>query len=259
MESLSGDEKGLFWAFIALLGVLCLMELSLGEVLGFLRYPVRGDRINSPFFRGFVVWILLFFIATGYAYGRIVGTMRTDRDVINAMAAALASLGLYVVLAFFAAQFVAFFGWTNLGAISAVTGAELLKDTGMTGPMVFIFFILMCAVINLSLGSASAQWAVTAPIFVPMLMLIGYAPEAIQAAYRIGDSTTNIITPMMSYFGLILAWATRYDKNLGVGTMIAIMLPYTIFFLIIWSSFFVLWTFALDLPVGPGSTTYYNP
>ena len=141
----------------------------------------------------------------------------------------------------------------------AVTGAELLKDTGMTGPMVFILFILLCAVINLSLGSASAQWAVTAPVFVPMLMLVGYAPEAIQAAYRIGDSTTNIITPMMSYFGLILAWATRYDKNLGVGTMVSIMLPYTIFFLIIWSSFFVLWTFALDLPVGPGSPTYYEP
>jgi aminobenzoyl-glutamate transport protein len=205
------------------------------------------------------VWILIFFIATGYAYGRAVGTMRTDRDVIDAMAKALASLGLYIVLVFFAAQFVAFFGWTNLGAISAVTGAEFLKETGMTGPMVFIFFILMCAVINLSLGSASAQWAVTAPIFVPMLMLIGYAPEAIQAAYRIGDSTTNIITPMMSYFGLILAWATRYDKNLGVGTMIAIMLPYTIFFIIVWSSFFILWTFTLGLPVGPGSPTFYNP
>ncbi|MBT3481308.1 MAG: AbgT family transporter, partial [Opitutales bacterium] len=260
MERLSGDEKrGLFWALIALLGVLGLMALTLVPEWGVFRNPETGDRINSPFFRGFVVWILIFFIATGYAYGRAVGTMRTDRDVIDAMAKALASLGLYIVLVFFAAQFVAFFGWTKLGAISAVTGAEFLKDTGMTGPMVFFFFILMCAVINLSLGSASAQWAVTAPIFVPMLMLIGYAPEAIQAAYRIGDSTTNIITPMMSYFGLILAWATRYDKNLGVGTMIAMMLPYTIFFIIVWSSFFVLWTFGLDLPVGPGSPTYYNP
>ena len=141
--------------------------------------------------------------------------------------------------------------------ITAVTGAQFLQDTGMTGPLVFFLFILMCAVINLSLGSASAQWAVTAPIFVPMLMLIGYAPEVIQAAYRIGDSTTNIITPMMSYFGLILAWATRYDKNLGVGTLIAMMLPYTIFFILIWSSFFFLWAFGLDLPVGPGSPTYY--
>lgn len=260
MESLSSDEKkGLLWALYGFLGVLALMAITLVPEWGVLRNPETGDQINSPFFRGFVVWILLFFTATGYAYGRAVGTLRSDRDVIDAMAAALGSLALYIVLVFFAAQFVAFFGWTNLGAITAVTGAQFLKETGMTGPMVFVFFILMCAVINLSLGSASAQWAVTAPIFVPMLMLIGYAPEAIQAAYRIGDSTTNIITPMMSYFGLILAWATRYDKKLGVGTMIAMMLPYTIFFIITWSGFFVLWTFVFDLPVGPGSPTYYTP
>ena len=188
-----------------------------------------------------------------------VGTMRTDRDVIDAMAAALASLGLYVVLAFFAAQFVAFFGWTNLGAISAVTGAELLQryrhdrshgiyllhtDVRRHQPLIGFGFGPVGGDSAHFRSDAYADWI---------------RPEAIQAAYRIGDSTTNIITPMMSYFGLILAWATRYDKNLGVGTMIAIMLPYTIFFLIIWSSFFVLWTFALDLPVGPGSPTYYNP
>jgi len=260
MERLTGKEKkGLTWAGFAVLGVLAFMALTLLPEWGVLRNPDTGDRINSPFFRGFVVWILIFFVVTGYAYGRAMGTMKTDRDIIDAMAAALASLGLYIVLVFFAAQFVAFFGWTNLGAISAVTGAEFLKNTGLTGPSVFFFFILMCAVINLSLGSASAQWAVTAPIFVPMLMLIGYAPEAIQAAYRIGDSSTNIITPMMSYFGLILAWATRYDKTLGVGTLIAMMLPYTIFFLFTWSLFFVLWAFGLGLPVGPGSPTYYNP
>ena len=260
MEALAEKErKGLRWAGIALLGVLAFMALTLLPDWGVLRNPETGDRINSPFFKGFVVWILIFFVATGYAYGRAAGTMKTDRDVIDAMAAALASLGLYIVLVFFAAQFVAFFGWTNLGAITAVTGANFLQETGMTGPAVFFVFILMCAVINLSLGSASAQWAVTAPIFVPMLMLIGYSPEVIQAAYRIGDSTTNIITPMMSYFGLILAWATRYDKNLGVGTLIAMMLPYTIFFMFFWSVFFYLWTFVFGLPVGPGSPTFYTP
>ena len=260
MERLSGAEKkGLVWAGVAVLGVLALMAFTLLPEWGVLRNPETGDRINSPFFRGFVVWILIFFIAVGYAYGRAVGTMKTDRDVIDAMAAALASLGLYIVLVFFAAQFVAFFGWTNLGAISAVTGAQFLQSTGLTGPFVFVLFIIMCAIINLSLGSASAQWAVTAPIFVPMLMLIGYAPEAIQAAYRIGDSSTNIITPMMSYFGLILAWATRYDKNLGIGTLIAMMLPYTIFFIVLWSAFFMIWTFGLGLPVGPGSPTFYTP
>ena len=259
MDALTGDEKkGLLWAGIALLGILVVMAITLVPESGVFRDPVTGDAMRSPFFKGFVVWILLFFMVTGYAYGRAVGTMKTDRDVIDGMAEALSSLGLYIVLVFFAAQFVAFFGWTNLGAITAVTGAEFLKNTGMTGPIVFVFFILMCALINLSLGSASAQWAVTAPIFVPMLMLIGYSPEVIQAAYRIGDSTTNIITPMMSYFGLILAWATRYDKNLGVGTMIAMMLPYTIFFIITWSAFFLLWTFGFGFEVGPGSPTYYG-
>jgi len=272
------EKKALGWAGMALLGVLIFMAFTLmprqgltlpwtsivigGEFIpgwGVLRNPVTEDPMASPFFDGFVVWILIFFMVTGYTYGRVAGTMKGDRDVIDAMSEALASLGLYIVLVFFAAQFVAFFGWTNLGAISAVTGAEFLKESGLTGPIVFFFFIFMCALINLSLGSASAQWAVTAPIFVPMLMLIGYSPEVIQAAYRIGDSTTNIITPMMSYFGLILAWATRYDKDLGVGTLIAMMLPYTIFFIIAWSGFFVLWTFGFDLPVGPGSPTYYEP
>ncbi|MEL6877124.1 MAG: AbgT family transporter [Pseudomonadota bacterium] len=258
MEEVGANErKGLRWAGLALLGVLAFMALTLVPDWGVLRNPDNGDRIDSPFFDGFVVWILIFFVALGYAYGRAVGTMKTDRDVIDAMAAALSSLGLYIVLVFFAAQFVAFFGWTNLGAITAVTGANFLVETGMTGPLIFFLFILLCAVINLSLGSASAQWAVTAPIFVPMLMLIGYSPEVIQAAYRIGDSTTNIITPMMSYFGLILAWATRYDKNLGVGTLIAMMLPYSMFFIAFWSVFFYLWTFVFGIPVGPGSPTFY--
>ncbi len=260
METIADKErKGLRWAGIALIGVLGFMALTLIPEWGVLRDPDTGDRINSPFFKGFVVWILIFFVVLGYVYGRVVGTMKTDRDVIDAMAAALSSLGLYIVLVFFAAQFVAFFGWTNLGAITAVTGSQFLLNTGLTGPAIFFLFILLCAVINLSLGSASAQWAVTAPIFVPMLMLIGYSPEVIQAAYRIGDSTTNIITPMMSYFGLILAWATRYDRNLGVGTLIAMMLPYTIFFLGFWSVFFYLWAFVFGIPVGPGSPTFYTP
>ncbi|MGB1558528.1 MAG: AbgT family transporter, partial [Oceanococcaceae bacterium] len=118
-------------------------------------------------------------------------------------------------------------------------------------------FIPMCMLVNLSLGSASAQWAVTAPIFVPMLMLVGYSPEVIQAAYRIGDSTTNIITPMMSYFGLILAFATKYVRDLGIGTLIATMLPYSIVFALGWTAWFFLYVFGLDLPVGPAAPTYY--
>jgi aminobenzoyl-glutamate transport protein len=168
------------------------------------------------------------------------------------------SMGLYIVLVFFAAQFVAFFGYSGLGRIMAVLGADVLVALNLDNPAVFVPFILMCCFVNLMLGSASAQWAVTAPIFVPMLMKIGYSPEVIQAAYRIGDSTTNIITPMMSYFGLILAVATRYKKDLGIGTMISTMLPYSIVFLIGWVALFYVWVFVLGFPVGPGAPTTYQ-
>lgn len=132
-----------------------------------------------------------------------------------------------------------------------------LKEVGLAGSVLFIGFILICAFINLMIGSASAQWAVTAPIFVPMLMLAGYAPEVIQAAYRIGDSVTNIITPMMSYFGLIMATVIKYKKDAGVGTLISMMLPYSAFFLIAWIALFCIWVFVLGLPVGPGAPTFY--
>ena len=225
---------------------------------GVLRDPGQNTLMPSPFLRSIVAMIFVFFVVPGFVYGRSVGTMRNDRDIIEGMAAAMSSMGLYIVLVFFAAQFVAFFKWTNLGAILAVVGADALRAIGLDNALVFLPFILMCCFVNLMLGSASAQWAVTAPIFVPMLMTIGFSPEVIQAAYRIGDSTTNIITPMMSYFGLILAFACRYDRNLGIGTLIATMLPYSLLFLAGWIVFFYLWVFALGLPVGPGAPTYYE-
>jgi len=189
----------------------------------------------------------------------VAGTMKNDRDVIDAMSKSMSTMGMYIVLVFFAAQFVAFFKWTNLGTVLAVKGAVLLQTLGLDGPEVFVFFIILCGMVNLSLGSASVQWAVTAPIFVPMLMLIGFAPETIQAAYRIGDSVTNVITPMMSYFGLILAVAARYKKDLGIGTLIATMLPYSMVFFVGWTILFYLWVFVFGFPVGPGAATYYNP
>lgn len=223
---------------------------------GVLREPDLGGLMPSPFLKSVVAMILVFFIVPGFVYGRMTGAMKGDRDVIDAMAGSMSSLGLYIVLVFFAAQFVAFFKWTNLGGILAVEGSELIKAMGLDNPLVFIPFILMCCFVNLMLGSASAQWAVTAPIFVPMLMKIGYSPEVIQAAYRIGDSTTNTITPMMSYFGLILAFATKYDRKLGIGTLVATMLPYSICFLVAWIIFFYLWVFVFGIPVGPGAPTY---
>lgn len=253
------EKKGLKWAGVSMFFMVVLLFLSIYPEWGVLRDPITGDHLNSPFLRGMVTLIFVFFFVPGYVFGKVTGSMKSDRDVIDGMAKAMSTLGLYIVLVFFAAQFVAFFGWSNLGPIVAVKGSEFLIAINLTGPEVFIPFILMCCFVNLMLGSASAQWAITAPIFVPMLMLVGFSPEVIQAAYRIGDSTTNIITPMMSYFGLILAFATRYDKKLGIGTIISMMLPYTIFFIIGWIILFYTWVFGFGFAVGPDAPTYYIP
>jgi aminobenzoyl-glutamate transport protein len=260
MDPLTKTEKrGILWAFVSIGLFGAVLALTIVPEWGILRNPETGDQLNSPFFRGIVTFIFIGFIIPGFVYGRVTGSMQGDRDIVDGMANAMSTLGLYIVIVFFAAQFVAFFGWTNLGQIVAVTGAEFLEDIGLTGPLVFVGFIAVSGFVNLMLGSASAQWAVTAPIFVPMLMLTGYSPEVIQAAYRIGDSVTNIITPMMSYFGLILAFANKYDRNLGIGTVISMMLPYSIMFLLGWMSLFYVWVFLLGLPVGPGAPTYFVP
>ncbi len=258
MQPLTEKEiKALKWTGVSVLIMFIGLAMTIIPENGVLRNPETGEMLNSPFLNGIVTFIFVCFMIPGFVYGRIVGTMKDDRDVIKGMAGAMSTLGLYIVIVFFAAQFVAYFGWSNLGQIFAVKGAQFLQDMGMTGPIIFIGFIFVSGSVNLMLGSASAQWAVTAPIFVPMLMLIGYSPEVIQAAYRIGDSVTNIITPMMSYFGLILAFANKYDKDLGIGTIIAMMLPYSIFFLIGWIILFYVWVFGLGMPVGPEAPTYY--
>ncbi len=263
LKTLSKAEKrGLKLAGVTVLAMLGGLALLALPENGWFRDPaVNALLIDDlrPMLRSVVSLIFVFFIVPSIVYGRVTGSLRNDRDVIDGMGRSMSSLGPYLVLVFFAAQFVSFFNWTNLGTITAVVGADVLTRFDLTGPIVFIPFILMCCFVNLMLGSASAQWAVTAPIFVPMLMTVGYSPEVIQAAYRIGDSTTNIITPMMSYFGLILAVAMRYDRKLGIGTLIATMIPYSITYLIGWISLFYLWVFALGLPVGPGSPTYYSP
>ncbi|MDG5767438.1 AbgT family transporter [Balneolales bacterium ANBcel1] len=253
------EKKGLLWTALTFLGLLAILAMGVLPENGVLRNPETGEILNSPFLNGIVAIIFIVFVIPGFVFGRVTGSMRSDRDVIEGMAKSMSTLGLYIVIVFFASQFVAFFGWTNLGQIVAVTGAQFLQNIGLTGPLVFIGFIMVSGFVNLMLGSASAQWAVTAPIFVPMLMLIGYSPEVIQAAYRIGDSVTNLVTPMMSYFGLILAFANKYDKNLGIGTIISTMLPYSLFFFLGWIVLFYLWVFILGMPVGPEAPTYYTP
>ncbi|OBW99618.1 aminobenzoyl-glutamate transporter [Gallibacterium genomosp. 1] len=253
------ERKGLIFAGLAFLFCCILLAISVVPENGILRNPTTGLVAGSPFLKSIVVFIFVLFAIPGIIYGMVVKSIRNDKDVVNAMAEIMSSLGLYLVIIFFAAQFIAFFAWTNIGQIIAVKGANLLNELNLHGGLLFIGFILICAFINLMIGSASAQWAVTAPIFVPMLMLAGYAPEVIQAAYRIGDSVTNIITPMMSYFGLIMATVIKYRKDAGVGTIVSMMLPYSIAFLIAWSALFFIWVFVFGLPVGPGSATYYTP
>lgn len=251
------EKKGLIWAGISMLVFCLLLAWTIVPADGILRNPETGLVSGSPFLHGIVVFIFVFFAIPGYIYGKITGSIKSNQDVVDAMSNAMSSLSIYIVLVFFAAQFTAFFKWSNLGSVMAVSGATFLNDIGLTGPLLLVGFILICGFVNLMLGSASAQWAVTAPIFVPMLMLTGYAPEMIQAAYRIGDSSTNIITPMMSYFGLILAVAMRYKKDTGVGTLMAMMLPYSMMFLLGWTVLFCIWVFVLGLPVGPGAETFY--
>ena len=178
------------------------------------------------------------------------GTVRSDRDVIKGMNQQMATLGSYLVLVFFAAQFVAFFRYSNLGLILAIDGATALKSIGLTGIPLLLCFVVLSAFINLFMGSASAKWAIMAPVFVPMFMLLDYHPALTQAAFRIGDSVTNVITPMMSYFALIVAFAQKYDEKYGMGTIISVMVPYTVVFVVCWSLLLVAWVL-LGLPLGP--------
>ena len=177
------------------------------------------------------------------------GTIKNDKDVAKMMGSSLATMGGYLALAFAASQFVAYFSYTHLGTYVAVKGADILQSIGLTGIPLVILFVLVSAFINLFMGSASAKWAIMAPVFVPMLMQLGYSPEFTQLAYRVGDSSTNIITPLMTYFAMIVAFMQKYDKESGMGTLISVMLPYSITFLIGWTLFLVIW-FVSGFPIG---------
>jgi len=254
-RDLSAEERrGIRFALVVLLVLTGLLLWGLVPSDGFLRDPATGSVLHSPFLQGIVSLIFLFGVALGVAYGIGAGTVRSDRDVIKGMSQQMSTLGGYLVLVFFAAQFVAFFNWTNLGLILAVDGAEFLKSAGLHQVPLMLSFVLLSASINLIMGSASAKWALMAPVFVPMFMLLGYPPELTQAAYRVGDSVTNVISPMMSYFALIIAFVQRYVAKAGIGTLVSLMLPYSLTFLVGWSALLIVWML-LGWPVGPGAPT----
>jgi len=246
------EKRGLRFALVAALLFAAVLLAGTVPGDGFLRDPATGGLLHSPFLSGIVAFIFLGGTLTGIAYGVGAGTIRSDADVMKGMGKSMSSLGGYMVLVFFAAQFVAYFNWTRLGLIVAVEGANVLKASGLGGVPLMLCFVVLSAFINLFMGSASAKWAVMAPVFVPMFMLLGYTPELTQATYRIGDSTSNIVAPMMSYFALIVAFFERYVPRCGIGTVVATMLPYTFAFIVGWSILLVVWM-TLGLPLGPGA------
>jgi aminobenzoyl-glutamate transport protein len=251
------EKKGLRNAALALLLVVAALAWTVIPADGLLRDPETGSFLHSPFLEGLITAILIFFLLPGLAYGITVGSIRNDKDTIRHMTKSMSGLAGYIVLVFFAAQFVYFFRYSNLGLIMAINGADMLKNIGFTGMALIGAFILLSAFINMFMGSASAKWAIMAPVFIPMFMLLDYHPALTQAAFRIGDSITNMITPMMSYFALIVTFAQKYDEKNGIGTIISIMIPYTIIFGLSWVLLLMAWML-LGLPLGPGGLLHLS-
>ncbi|MEQ8557051.1 MAG: AbgT family transporter [Henriciella sp.] len=211
----------------------------------------------GPLFRSLVAGFLVLFLATGWAYGAAAGTIKNHRDLVAMMAEAMKDMGYYLVLAFAAAHFVAMFGWSNLGLISAVHGAGAIETSGLPLPILLGLIVLFSAMINLFVGSASAKWALLAPVMVPMLMLLNVSPDGATAVYRVGDSATNIITPLMVYFPLILVFAQRWVRDFGLGSLTAMMIPYSLWMLISGVLLVVAWVY-LGWDLGPGAPMEYT-
>jgi aminobenzoyl-glutamate transport protein len=257
MEKLTVKERaGMRWAGITALLLLGIALWGLIPEDGFFRGP-EGDFLGSPLIEGVVAILFLGAGLCGLAYGIAAKTIRSDADVMKGMSDSMKSIAAYLVLVFFAAQFVAYFKWSNLGMILAIKGADGLMAANLGIIPLMLLFILLSAAINMLMGSASAKWAIMAPVFIPMFMFMGYSPELSQAVFRIGDSVTNVISPMMSFFALIIAFFQKYDEKAGIGTIIATMLPYAITFLIVWSTLLVVWIL-LGIPLGPGAGLYYQ-
>jgi aminobenzoyl-glutamate transport protein len=226
---------------------------------GVLRNPEGEMLIEqiAPFLQSIVALMLILFFLPGLAYGLVTGSIRSDRDVAKMTSDTMATMGAYIVLAFVAAHLVAFFSWSNLGVITAVAGADFLQGVGFTGVPLIAAFVLVSATLNLLIGSASAKWAIMAPVFVPMLMMMGYSPELTQAAYRIGDSVTNILTPLLPYFPLVIVFAQKYDPEVGIGTLISAMLPYAIAFAFAGLGLLMVWMI-FGIPLGPDAPILYQ-
>lgn len=259
MDEMSADERrGLRWGGLAMLAGLAVLVFVVWPDSS----PMRGGpereltHKDAPLMKSIVPLIFLLFILPGVVHGFVAKTFTNHRDVVKAMAKSMSGMGYYLVMAFFASLFIYSFNKSQLGALLAVEGAGALRAANLPGPVTIVAIIFLTATVNLLIGSASAKWALLAPIFVPMLMQLGLSPELTQAAYRVGDSTTNIVTPLMPYFPLVVAFSQRYVKKTGIGTLTALMLPYSITFLIVWT-LFLLGFWGLGLPLGIGGGYSY--
>ena len=257
VDDISLDEKrGMKFALISLVVFFIIVGMLVVPENALLRNPATGELLRSPFMSGIVFLMSMFFMIPGIFYGIGARTIKSDKDIINLMVKSINNLSGFMVLIFFAAQFVVFFNYSNLGIILSVKGANFLQETGFVGVPLIFAFIVMTAIINIFIAVDSAKWAIMAPIFVPMFMRIGFSPELTQAAYRVGDSCTNVIAPLMPFFPLVVAFAQKYDKKSGMGTMISLMLPYSIAFLIGWIILLIIW-FVFNIPLGIGGGIHY--
>ena len=250
------ERRGLKRAGLVFLGWLILFVVCLIPENGFFRAG-DGSILHSPLLKGFISVLFLVMASCGAVYGFTVGKFKKGGDVINGMHDSFKTLVSYLVLVFFAAQFIAWFRWSNLGLLLAINGAGMLQNADIGLIPLVISFVIFAAFTNLFMGSASAKWAIIGPVFVPIFMLLGYSPELAQAAFRVGDSVTNIISPMMSFFALIIVYFQKYDTKAGIGTIVATMLPFTITFFIGWVALLVAWIL-LGLPLGPNVPLYYG-
>ncbi len=265
LEELGAREVLGMWAGLAAMA-LCLVALAAWAypVDSALRSPapdrslIKSGPTGAPLMGAIVPLILILFLAPGIVHGFVAGTFKSHRDVIKGMSKAMGTMAYYLVLVFFAAIFIDAFNKSNLGALLALKGASFLKEIGAAPSVTIVGVILVAATVNLVVGSASAKWALLAPILVPMLMSLGLSPELTQAGYRVGDSCTNIITPMMPYFPLVVVFGQRYVKGTGIGTLVSLMLPYTVVFMIVWTAYLLLY-WNLGLPLGPEAAYDYAP
>jgi aminobenzoyl-glutamate transport protein len=265
----AAQRKGLVWAVLATLAtVLLWVGMTLGPGTPLIDEAACPDALleagkcsaqarYSPLYKSLVGAFLVLFLGAGAAYGAAAGTIEDHRDLVEMMSEAMKDMGYYLVLSFVAAHFVAMFAWSNLGLITAVHGAAAIEQSGMPVPLLLASIVVFGGTINLFVGSASAKWALLAPVLVPMLMLLGISPEATTAAYRVGDSGTNIITPLMVYFPLVLTFAQRWDPKFGIGSLTATMVPYSIGLMIVGLILTIAWV-ASGLPLGPGAEVGYT-